>query len=135
MKSATQILLNGIQHYLCSTTEKESVNKETSSVISTVRDAAKQVVSSLLWIPEGAGQPIVAADISEQTEIFKTNEGEITLTCVWGGQSGDEPAYIWLKWEADIKPDTEFFATDLWKGNYLYLDMSALNCNEMQTEK
>ncbi len=71
-------------------------------------EKAKTWLSSLLWIPEGAGLPATAADISDQEEIFQTEEGEIKITCVWGGESDDEPAYIWLKWKADVKPDTEF---------------------------
>ncbi len=70
-------------------------------------EKAKTWLSSLLWIPEGAGLPATAADISEQAKTFKTEEGEIKITCVWGGETDDDPAYIWLKWEADIKPETE----------------------------
>ncbi len=68
----------------------------------------KAWLSSLLWIPEGSGLPATAADISDQEKTFQTDEGEIKITCAWGGESDDEPAYIWLKWKADVKPDTEF---------------------------
>ncbi len=90
--------------------ENESVNEETS-VISIVRETAEQVtdfISSLRWIPDGAGEAIVAADISEQEKTIKTDEGEIRITCVWGGETDDDPAYIWVKWDAGMKSDAEF---------------------------
>lgn len=40
--------------------------------------------------------------------IFLTDEGEITVTCVWEGEIKEHSAYIWLRWQADIKPDAEF---------------------------
>ncbi len=71
-------------------------------------EKAKTWLSSLLWIPEGAGLPVTAADTSEQEKTFQTDEGEFTVTCVWEGEIKEYSAYIWLSWKAEIKPDVEF---------------------------
>jgi hypothetical protein len=84
------------------------VTPKLKGTLTQAKDFLKEFVSSLLWIPEGAGDPIVAADISEQENTIETDEGKIRITCVWGGETDDDPAYIWVKWDADMKPDAEF---------------------------
>ncbi len=83
-------------------------SRDSQTVISKVKYALTDFISSLLWVPVGAGERLGALDISEQEKTFQTDEGEIRITCVWEGQIKEHAAYIWLKWEADIKPDTEF---------------------------
>lgn len=62
-----------------------------------------------LWQPEGAGEALVAASSSvTQEHEFRTALGTIKIICAWGQAVGDEPAFIWLSWNADIDAESIF---------------------------
>lgn len=61
------------------------------------------------WEPEGAGEALVAASSSvTQEHEFTTELGTIKIVCAWGQAVGDEPAFIWLSWDADIDAKSIF---------------------------
>ncbi len=62
---------------------------------------------SPLWEPPFAGQLATAADIPKQEKTFESEYGNIKITCQWDRQVGREPAYLFLKWEADMETDHE----------------------------
>lgn len=53
------------------------------------------------WIPELAGSLATAADIPEQEKTFVTDAGKIRIVCRWDKARRNEPAYLWLSWEAE----------------------------------
>lgn len=69
----------------------------------------KQWMIEILWIPEGAGQPQSALGISKQEHSFITEEGNIKILCLWEEQHNDEPAYLWLSWEAHLTTEKELW--------------------------
>lgn len=60
------------------------------------------------WEPLGAGEALVAAGSVTQEHEFHTKAGLIKVVCAWGQAAGDEPAYIWLSWDADLQQETSF---------------------------
>ena len=85
---------------------------------------------SPVWEPDFAGQPVTAADIPEQTKYFKMTDGEIKLSCMWRAQYGEKPAYIRVKWDANISsgyeiwiaffnPETKSFFSEVPLGTHL----------------
>jgi len=60
------------------------------------------------WEPLGAGEALVAAGSVTQEHEFHTRAGLVKVVCAWGQAAGDEPAYIWLSWDADFQPETDF---------------------------
>jgi len=69
-------------------------------------------LSSLFWMPEGAGQPVTAADISEQEHEFIADEfGEIKIICYWDRQNQDDEdsAYIRVSWDANLTTESGLF--------------------------
>ncbi|MCP4405414.1 MAG: hypothetical protein GY801_49950 [bacterium] len=60
------------------------------------------------WGPVGAGEALVAAGSVTQEHEFHTRAGLIKVVCAWGQTVGEEPAYIWLSWDADLQQDTSF---------------------------
>ena len=60
------------------------------------------------WEPVGAGEALVAASSVTQEHEFHTKAGLVKVVCAWGQEAGDEPAYIWLSWDADFQQDTSF---------------------------
>jgi|GEM_PF-3013313 len=56
-----------------------------------------------LWIPEGAGQLLSAADNSRQEKYFFN--GTVKIACISEEESGSTPAYIWLSWDALKTPE------------------------------
>ncbi|MDM8555818.1 hypothetical protein QUF75_13890 [Desulfococcaceae bacterium HSG7] len=63
----------------------------------------KDVLSTLLWEPQWAGQPASAAAVPKQEHSFKMGEfGEIKVACYWKSRHNNNPAYIWVSWKADI---------------------------------
>lgn len=67
-------------------------------------------IASEYWEPEYAGLQATAADIPQQEHTFSLTEGDIQLTCNWGGPQGSDPAFIWLKWRANIEEERELYA-------------------------
>lgn len=62
-----------------------------------------------VWEPEGAGMPLAAAPSSvTQEHQFETESGVINVTCAWGGATDNDPAFIWMAWDARIAPESEF---------------------------
>ena len=70
----------------------------------------KPIAATEYWQPEYAGLQATAADIPQQAHTFVMEEGDIHLECNWGGPQGSDPAYIWLKWEANLSTEREFWA-------------------------
>lgn len=61
------------------------------------------------WPLEGTGELLVAADASvTQEHEFDTVIGPIKIVCAYGRAVGEEPAFIWLSWDADIPKEREF---------------------------
>jgi hypothetical protein len=58
--------------------------------------------TSELWEPQWAGQLVTAADVAEQSHVFRSEHGDITMSCYWQRQHGDEPAHIHIFWKADL---------------------------------
>lgn len=44
----------------------------------------------------------------EDSRAFATEFGDITLHYSWGDQGGENGAFLWLNWEADLAPDAHF---------------------------
>ena len=66
-------------------------------------------VLSYHWIPDGTGDALVAANASvTQEHEFDTELGIIKFTCAWGRDVDNDPAFIWLSWNADILQEAEF---------------------------
>ena len=62
-----------------------------------------------LWEPEGAGEALVAASSSvTQEHEFNTAAGTVKVLCAWGQAAGDEPAFIWLSWNAELQEKKTF---------------------------
>jgi len=79
------------------------------SGIQKLKDTLTEFVSSLLWIPEGAGLPATAADIPEQEHEFIADEfGEIKIICYWDRQNQDDEdsAYIRVSWDANLTTES-----------------------------
>ena len=61
------------------------------------------------WMPVGAGEALVAATSAvTQAHEFSTPFGAIYVTCAWGEAVADDPAFVWLSWNAGIPDDREF---------------------------
>ena len=60
------------------------------------------------WEPIGVGEALVAASSVTQEHEFHTKAGLVKVVCAWGQEAGDEPAYIWLSWDADLQQDSSF---------------------------
>lgn len=102
--------------------KKQFPPPETSAI---VEDVIKWITD--LWIPEGAGQLLSAADISAQKKSFLG--GTVKIICDFGREDDDDPAYIWLSWNAKetpenselairlINPDTEELLFEICPGN------------------
>jgi hypothetical protein len=57
---------------------------------------------SELWKPQWAGVAVSAGDIPVQTKIFKMQEGEIEITCLWRAQYELTLAHIELSWTTNL---------------------------------
>jgi len=64
---------------------------------------------SALWQPLWAGEPVTAADIPAQEQVFAFDEGEIRLTCEWRAAYQHQPALLRLTWQANLP-----VPTDIW---------------------
>lgn len=60
---------------------------------------------SELWQPQWAGELLTAADVPEQSHTFASEHGDIHLTCHWQDASCNEPAMLYIKWQADMTDD------------------------------
>ncbi|QTA83821.1 Uncharacterized protein dnl_62380 [Desulfonema limicola] len=60
---------------------------------------------SYSWTPQWAGQMVTADEIPEQKHEFKADDGEVLISCYWGPEHDDEPAYIRISWKADAGHD------------------------------
>ncbi|GAK58060.1 anti-sigma factor [Candidatus Vecturithrix granuli] len=70
----------------------------------------ESILATEYWQPDYAGLQATAADIPQQKYTFHLSEGDIQVTCNWGGPQGSDPAFIWLKWQANIEEEREFYA-------------------------
>lgn len=57
------------------------------------------------WEPQWLGMQTTAADIPQQTHVFRMKEGNVRILCNWGEAHGSDPAYIWVSWEACLTED------------------------------
>lgn len=57
---------------------------------------------SPLWHPPLAGEPVTAAAISSQTQIFMLDAGDIQLTCAWWPGDDDTAAGLRVTWRAHL---------------------------------
>jgi hypothetical protein len=75
--------------------------------VSTVKALRERVLVWLseLWEPQWAGQLLTAADVPEQTHTFRSEHGDIRLTCHWQDALHDEPACLHIRWQADLMED------------------------------
>ncbi len=61
------------------------------------------------WEPIGAGEALVAASSSVMQEHeFHTKAGTVKVLCAWGQAVGDEPAFLWLSWNAELQDEQTF---------------------------
>jgi hypothetical protein len=67
-------------------------------------------VATEYWEPLFAGQLATAADIPVQEHLFKREEGDIEISCYWGGTYVNKPAFIKLSWKANIRIRSEILA-------------------------
>jgi hypothetical protein len=97
--------------------------------LSRIRDRLIKWVSEL-WQPQWAGELVTAAHISEQQHIFYVQNQIIEISCSWGAQEPQYPAYIYIEWRANITtsgelwvrfihPDTETLLAELRLGSHL----------------
>jgi len=86
--------------------------------------------NSHLWQPQFAGQHISACDIPEDNHHFLMNDGEIHISCLWRGAYRNAPAYIQVKWKANlsvsyeiwiafINPETQSVFSEIFLGTHL----------------
>ena len=69
----------------------------------------KSVIAEEYWEPVGAGEALVAAtSVVTQEHRFATLVGVVNITCAWGQETADEPAFVWLSWNAEIPEHREF---------------------------
>lgn len=77
--------------------------------VSSVATPLGAVIAEEYWQPVGAGEALVAASSAvTQEHRFSTPIGEINITCAWGRETADEPAFIWLSWNAEIPAERQF---------------------------
>ncbi len=70
---------------------------------------SKAFIAEEYWEPVGAGEALVAASSAvTQEHCFTTPVGVINITCAWGREIANEPAFVWLSWDADIPANREF---------------------------
>ncbi|KPA09888.1 hypothetical protein MHK_009908 [Candidatus Magnetomorum sp. HK-1] len=104
----------------------------TDSLGKTVKSGLFRFVEwmSPIWEPSLAGQLITAADIPEQKHCFKMKDGEVRLYCLWRASYNDKPAYVRIKWDANISsgyeiwivffnPETKLFLSEIPLGTHL----------------
>ena len=59
--------------------------------------------ASPLWEPMLAGQPVTAADLTEQSRQFEMDYGEyINISCFWQGQARESEPHVRLTWCANL---------------------------------
>ncbi len=80
----------------------EQLQPKPLKIDDTVKAAAKWIFDSI-WIPEGTGQLLSAADNSRQEKSFF--DGTVKIACIFRGEINDDPAYIWLSWDALKTPE------------------------------
>jgi hypothetical protein len=91
--------------------------------------AAQAVIAwiSPCWQPQWAGQPVGAGDIPTQQQTFPLEDGRVEVSCTWRPQSGTNPAYLDLTWNADtiiggelwcrfVQPDTQVVLNEILLG-------------------
>jgi len=77
--------------------------------VPTVATSLTTLISEEYWQPVGAGEALVAASSAvTQEHRFDTPIGAINISCAWGREIADEPAFIWLSWNAEIPVEREF---------------------------
>ena len=67
-------------------------------------------VMSLPWRPLWAGEPVTAADIPVQEQVFTFDEGTIRVTCEWRAAYQHQPAFLRLIWQASLSLPTDIWA-------------------------
>jgi hypothetical protein len=74
-----------------------------------IKDLKEKAVSwlSQAWTPRFAGVPLTASEVSDQFHVFKAPDGEIQVSCRWGGKHGHKPAYVFIAWNASIQSGKE----------------------------
>jgi hypothetical protein len=78
------------------------------SVVSDLKDRLVKWLSPL-WHPPLAGEPVHAADVSPQEQVFYVDDGEIRVTCEWRASYQDQPAIVRIGWQARVT-----FSGDFW---------------------
>ena len=68
----------------------------------------RDALATEFWEPQWAGQLATAADIPAQEHTFFLDDGQIMLSCRWGGECGSEPAFIWIRWESRLHAEHAF---------------------------
>ena len=59
--------------------------------------------ASPLWEPLLAGQPVTAADLTEQSRQFEMDYGEyINISCFWQGHDKESEPHVRLTWRANL---------------------------------
>lgn len=69
----------------------------------------KQRMLDIFWIPEGAGLRRTSSGFFEEKHTFVIGDDEVRITCNWEEQEEDEPAYLWLSWNAQISIEKELW--------------------------
>ncbi|OQX02286.1 MAG: hypothetical protein BWK80_58195, partial [Desulfobacteraceae bacterium IS3] len=83
--------------------KKQTENLNPASPISDIFNRAAKLIFDSVWIPQGAGQLLTAADNSKQEKSFF--DGTVKIACIFSEKSGSTPAYIWLSWNAVKTPE------------------------------
>jgi hypothetical protein len=72
-------------------------------------DAFEQLATEF-WEPQWIEQQATAADFPEQKHVFRQEDGDITVSCVWRSKYRSKPAYISIAWKANITTRKELCA-------------------------
>ena len=83
--------------------KKQTENLNPASPISDILNRAAKLIFDSVWIPQGAGQLLSAADNSKQEKSFF--DGTVKIACIFAEKIGNTPAYIWLSWNALKTPE------------------------------
>ena len=81
-----------------------------------IKDVSSAIASELiiqissLWEPPLVGQLVTASDITKQKHKFLIERGDITISCSWAPEDENDPAYLYLKWKANIAEECELWA-------------------------
>ncbi|KPA13603.1 hypothetical protein MHK_006207 [Candidatus Magnetomorum sp. HK-1] len=92
--------------------EADRKRRQQDEFVQLIKDKIVSFVKfiSLPWKPPLAGVHVNSSDISEQSHRYKLdNNGDVSIYCLWREAYKEDPAYIKIRWNANISAGNEIW--------------------------